>query len=915
MTSNIKRIIFTSLAIAVVVITAVVAVWVGLTKRYKAPSPLRCLPTWTTAVVRMGDRTPIVMRADEAHYGEELMGFVGGFRVMLMASRIDSLFKDDAVSNPTLGERDLYISFSTDAEGNMTQLTASFCLNNRMEWHHAMSVLKDRDDVSVRDTVVGGHGLFLLTQENEPDPLFLAAGGGCLFASLSPDLLVSFGNDTVTTMRDDPSFSVIERTVTQTAAISMYINSRTVRKLSRLGLSPIEGTLAAAVFEEANSGDWMALDMALHDDGVSADGFVVAARPSLDILLARESTSAMSIARRIPTTVNHYERIGAGARGLSSAAFTEYLGADSAGIAYRTEQSVLLRQTDVDVEAILSDIFCSELALCSYTDSVGEADFLVVDTRGGTMAQAGLTKALTAMHGGTVPMVIGEITPRQAMNNAGGRRGQGANVAMGQQVTTDISIPVYGAFGKKDPLFFLSELFERPVPRLLFFRYEDAIVFADNMETLRRVLADYVTGNTMDGNADYADIMGHFGSESSHFVFDRPQDNDAFGTVCQQLTIAGRLPYVSIYARIPKQGERDANRNEMWKIRLDTTVTTPLRAMTNHYTQLSECLVQDSEGKLNLIGADGVPLWKRAVDGQIVGPISQVDFYANGKLQYLFTTSQSLYIVDRLGNDVGVFPIKLSSPSVTGVSSTRYGDGSALRFFVGSEAGPLLYGPDGAKVEGWNAAKTEGKLCAPVRHMVCNGKDYIVCADRYGYYFLDRRGGHRLTPQPAIAPGEHSTMGVSPNGRAFVTSTTDGQVAMVDEATGAVHTLRIDSIGVDHWGMPLSSGLYMVVSGAYAALVDVSGTEPKITKRWETGLTRVNMMTCTDEMVALYDSEIHETRIYAKDGTELPFSPVTDTYGSVALSEANKGHALMTQRAGGEIVQLLLEKSSFKQQE
>ena len=101
MTSNIKRIIFTSLAIAVVVITAVVAVWEGLTKRYKAPSPLRCLPTWTTAVVRMGDRTPIVMRADEAHYGEELMGFVGGFRVMLMASRIDSLFKDDAVSNPT----------------------------------------------------------------------------------------------------------------------------------------------------------------------------------------------------------------------------------------------------------------------------------------------------------------------------------------------------------------------------------------------------------------------------------------------------------------------------------------------------------------------------------------------------------------------------------------------------------------------------------------------------------------------------------------------------------------------------------------------------------------------------------------------------------------------------------------------
>lgn len=904
MTAKTKQIVFTVIAVVVIAAISVVAFFVGLYKGYKAPSPLRCLPTSTTAVVRMSDRAAISQRADESRYGDDLLNLSGGYRVMLMAARIDSLFKESAVTEPELSERDLYVSFTTAEDGTMTRLTASFCLNNRMEWHNAMSALRERDDIWLRDTTVSGRGLFVLTQEGEDDPLFMAAGGGCLFASESPDLLLTFGTDSVVTMRDDPAFATIERTVTNNSPISMFVNTLDIRRLSRSGVEPLKGTLANAVLGAAAGSDWVALDLALHDDGVSADGFVVAAHPSLNMMLAREATSKLAISRRIPTTVKYFERLGMGRRGLTSPAYTEFLGSDSAGIAYRTEQSVLYRQTDVDVEAILSQVFEHELALCSYSDSIGESDFLVIDTHGGTMAQALFTRALTALHGGAAPLVIGEITPRQTL--AGGGVQRHSHNADAQHVG-DVSIPVYGAFGSNDHLFFLKDIFARPIPKRLFFRYEDAIVLADNMETLRRVLADYVVGNTMEGSADYAYLLSHFGNESSNFVFERPMDDEAFGTVCRQLTMAGRLPYVSLFARVPQQGERDANRNEMWKIRLDTAVVSPLRAVKNHYSQLSECLVQDAMGRVNLIGADGMLLWKRAVDGPIVGDVSQVDFYSNGKLQYLFTTERSLYIVDRLGNDVGAFPVHLPSPSVTGVTAAQYSDGSPLRLFVGCKGGPVLYGPEAKVIDGFVPVKTEGQLKLPVRHHVCNGKDYIMAADHYTYYYMDRRGNIRLKPE-SLSPSEKSVMMVSPDGGAFVMTTVDGQVTMIDEASAAVSLLKLDSIGTSHRSMPVTESLYLVAGGRYAALVDVSGPKPAVRKHWLTGLNSADQLACASGYFAIMDKEFHQARLYsAASGEELPCSPVSDVYGSIAIANAKDGVALLAQRKGGEIVELLLD--------
>lgn len=887
---------------ALVLIVAATALWIGLNKAYKAPSPMRCLTTDATMVVRLGDRGLLGERLDSSAYAGELLDVLGGRQALALAARVDSLFGLNVIKSPSLSRRDLYLSFTLLPDGGMSQLSAAFPLGNRMEWHRAMSALSDQEGVTIADTAIHGHGLFVLRRACDSIPLYLAAGGGCLFASTTPDLLLSFGSDSVTTLRDDQSFATIERTTAADAPASLFLNARALRRLPSQ-TTVLQGRFAQSLRAVGRGADWVAVDLSLGDDALAADGFVVAPHPSLDILSARESCDVINVARRIPRDVEMLERVAPGQRGLSSSQFSSYLNSDTSGVAYRNVQSDIFRQSGTDVEAMLSQVFAAELALCHYEAAEGDkSSFLVVDTRGGTMAQATLAQALTAMHGGASPGVICEIAPGASAVPEGvvSRR------ADAQQVS-NVSIPVYGGFSSADNLFFLPHIFNgQHLPCRLFFRYEDVIVFADEMSVLRRVLADYAVGNTLEADPSYDALRQRFGSECARFRMNRQAGQPTFANISSQLTIAGRLPYVSVVALPHNEDVHAAEHHPSWHTRLDTTVVGRIYAVTNHYTHLSECLAQDADGKVCLIGADGMLLWKRAIDGNIVGPVSQIDFYANGKLQYLFATRQSLYVIDRLGNDVGAFPVRLPSSAVTGASAATYADGSPLRLFVGCQGGPALFGPDARQVEGWQPVKAEGQIEDVVRHFTCGGKDFIVFHDKYSYYFADRRGAKRLSTQP-LAPGTNSEMTVGGDASYFVTTTTDGSVVKISPVDGKLTTLKIDSIASSHFARPTRDGRYIVVGTSHAALVTLGLPQPVVALQWALGLNSLRDVAVGDNIVALYDDAAHQAHIYSLvDGRELSVSPVP-TYGPIALGEGVDGAVLFSITANGEIAQTKLK--------
>ena len=60
-----------------------------------------------------------------------------------------------------------------------------------------------------------------------------------------------------------------------------------------------------------------------------------------------------------------------------------------------------------------------------------------------------------------------------------------------------------------------------------------------------------------------------------------------------------------------------------------------------------------------MTSSKGNILWKRQLGGIILDNINQIDFYKNKKIQYVFNTEDSLYIIDRLGQNVEDFPPSL----------------------------------------------------------------------------------------------------------------------------------------------------------------------------------------------------------------------------------------------------------------
>jgi hypothetical protein len=130
------------------------------------------------------------------------------------------------------------------------------------------------------------------------------------------------------------------------------------------------------------------------------------------------------------------------------------------------------------------------------------------------------------------------------------------------------------------------------------------------------------------------------------------------------------------------------------------------------------------------------------LDGPLIGEVFQVDYFKNGKLQYYFVTQGMLHIVDRLGNYVAPFPVKVKSKEIEFNSLIDYDHSRNYRFLIADKSGKLwMYDKEGKNLVGWNPKNVEDGLFAPAQHYRIKGKDYLIAIRRDGKaYLMNRRG-------------------------------------------------------------------------------------------------------------------------------------------------------------------------------
>ena len=123
----------------------------------------------------------------------------------------------------------------------------------------------------------------------------------------------------------------------------------------------------------------------------------------------------------------------------------------------------------------------------------------------------------------------------------------------------------------------------------------------------------------------------------------------------------------------------------LWKVKLDADPAVRPFFFQNHNTGATEIFIQDQKNNIYLISASGKILWKAAIRERITGDIFMIDYYRNGKYQLLFNGKDYLHLIDRNGNYVDKYPVKLRSPASNTLAVFDYENNKDYRLFIAGE--------------------------------------------------------------------------------------------------------------------------------------------------------------------------------------------------------------------------------------
>ena len=294
------------------------------------------------------------------------------------------------------------------------------------------------------------------------------------------------------------------------------------------------------------------------------------------------------------------------------------------------------------------------------------------------------------------------------------------------------------------------------------------MIFANSVDDIRALVRDISLNNTMRASISHREFLKKFSTSSKMFLYynfpcgtemlKRVLSRQYSSDVDSRRAAIGANGVCGIQFKSTDDGlvfcnlsfgESDSKHVAGSEIIWETNIGTPINMkpciVKNHDTGATEILVQDKNGMLYLLDASGKEIWHVLIDSPIKSQIYQVDAYKNGKLQYLFSTADKIYLVDRLGNFVDRYPIVLRAESTVPIAVFDYENNRNYRIFAACNDNKVyVYDISGNLLKGWDFDGTENLVNSEISHYTISSEDFIAFHDSYRAYFLARNGSVKL---------------------------------------------------------------------------------------------------------------------------------------------------------------------------
>lgn len=427
------------------------------------------------------------------------------------------------------------------------------------------------------------------------------------------------------------------------------------------------------------------------------------------------------------------------------------------------------------------------------------------------------------------------------------------------------------------------------------FQWEDFIVFTQSQATAEALISAYQSSSVLSNASSFENVQSQLAQASSYiqyslqgkkgglfsaFLDTKTSVTNNFSLSTVQLIYDRNFAHLNFICKeTSKQSQSGDLISEVNTITLDREVLGIPHFFTNHNTQGKDIVVQDVSNVLYFIAASGKVLWKKQLDGAILGTVNEVDLLRNGKKQLAFTTPKTFYILDRNGNAVAPFPKKFKDNITQPLAVFDYDNNRKYRFVICQDNKVFMYDSQGKEVSGFTFKKAASKIILTPQHIRIGNNDYLLFAEENGKLnILSRVGKERLKLNKTFA---FSAIPIEKEGSNFVVITNDNKKETITKE-GKISTQTLQVSNNYHFTI---SGTLKVTLDDHLLRINGQLVELPFGKYSTPKIYTVNKKS----YITVTEIKEHLVYLYDSSGKLLPNFPVYGT-SEADLADANKNN-------------------------
>ncbi len=320
--------------------------------------------------------------------------------------------------------------------------------------------------------------------------------------------------------------------------------------------------------------------------------------------------------------------------------------------------------------------------------------------------------------------------------------------------------------------------------------YKDYLVFSNKEQTLKELINDNLNKKTLKSDSgfnylfseisNFNSLSNSYFSGSNYNFFNELnllENKNDFTENSFQLVQDNEIIHFNAIISKLKISDKNQKISKLFDVEVDEDILMNPHFIKNHITKKLDIVVQDIKNNLYLISNDGKVLWKKKIDQPILGEVSQIDVYKNGRLQLIFNTKNKIYVLDRNGKDVKLFPKTFKDPITQPLAVFDYDKNKNYRILITQGNELLMYDKNGKKVSGFKYKKSSNDISSKPKHFRILNKDFIVFKIGNKIKILNRRGRVRIDIKEDII---FSNQNIFEYNNKLITTTTNQKLAQID---------------------------------------------------------------------------------------------------------------------------------------